>query len=105
MTSTSHARIGATGLPIAGDGRIGPLAARLGLTPRHALAARRQAEREESRGKIDHAIDAWVLAITIESTSPDAWRGLARCLRWSGHGKEACGLEKIAESLEASWNA
>jgi hypothetical protein len=105
MTTTNRyvGRRGLSGLPLLGDGRIGPLASRLGLTAEHAAAARRQAEREESRGRWAHAIDTWLLAITIESVDASAWRGLARCLRLNGRGKDARTIETTADLVEASW--
>jgi len=75
-------------------------AAHLGLTPRHALAARRQAERNESVGAFDLAVEHWTIALTIEPNAPAAWRGLARALRALERNDEAKAIDR-AEALVA----
>lgn len=73
-------------------------AAHLGLTPRHAVAARRQAERNESVGAFGLAVEHWTIALTIEPNTPAAWRGLARALRALERNDEANAVDR-AEAL------
>ena len=75
-------------------------AAHIGLTPRHALAARRQAERNESVGAFEKAVEHWTIALTIEPNTPAAWRGLARALRALERNDEANATDR-AETLVA----
>lgn len=93
--------IGPSGLPIAGTSRISPIAARLGLTEEDAAAARREAERAESRNDSARALDAWRLALVIEPSEPAAWRGLARAARHLGKTDEAVQLERAASVIDA----
>lgn len=83
-----------------GDTALGPLAARLGLTPEDAAATRRHAERLESRGERAAALDAWRVAMVIEPGDPRTWRGMARCLRAAGHPTDAAALDRAATALE-----
>lgn len=92
--------IGPSGLPIAGTPRISPLAARLGLTEEDAAAARREAERAESRGDHARALDAWRLALLIEPAEVATWRGLARAARRLGRSDEAMQVERAADAVE-----
>lgn len=78
---------------------LGPLASRLGLDGRHAAAARRHAERLESRGQVDAALDAWRVALFVEPTDPRTWRGLARCIRALGSRTDAEVLDQVADRL------
>lgn len=71
-----------------------PFAQHVGLTPRHALAARRQAERRESAGAFEEAVRLWQLAILIEPESNRALLGLARCLRAVERNAEASAIER-----------
>ena len=61
----------------------------LGLTPRHALAARREAERAETSGNLDHALDTWMLALALAPTEDSPWHGAARVLRRLGRSEES----------------
>lgn len=95
----TNTRRGASGLPTHGDRTIGPLAARLGLDGDHAAAARRHAERLESRGELGAALDAWRIAMVIEPGVHETWRGLARCLRAAGHELDAEKLDRAADLI------
>jgi predicted TPR repeat methyltransferase len=66
---------------------LSALVRHLGLTPRHALAARRQAERDEAAQAFDAAAKNWALALTIEP-SPAAWSGIVRCLEASEYARK-----------------
>ncbi len=71
-----------------------PFAQHVGLTPRHALAARRQAERQESLGAYEEALRLWQLALLIEPQATRAFTGLVRCLRALDRTDEARRLER-----------
>ena len=66
---------------------LSALVRHLGLTPRHALAARRQAERDEAAKAFDAAAKNWALALTIEPCAA-AWSGIARCLEASEDARQ-----------------
>jgi tetratricopeptide (TPR) repeat protein len=72
-----------------------PFAQHIGLTPRHALAARRQAERQESVGAYEEAVRLWQLAILIEPESNRAFIGLARSLRALERDTDANAIENV----------
>lgn len=76
-----------------------PFAQHIGLTPRHALAARRLAERRESVGAYDEALRLWQLALIIEPEASRALAGLVRCLRALERTGEAADLEHTFTTL------
>ena len=96
---STDTRLGVSGLSTHGAGTIGPLAARLGLDSEQAAAARRHAERLESRGDLGAALDAWRIAMVIEPGVHETWRGLARCLRAAGHELDAEKLDRAADLI------
>lgn len=71
----------------------------IGLTSEHALAARREAERAESSGAFERAVQLWTLALTIEPSVQAAWQGLARALRALGRAHEAKKIERLPLTL------
>lgn len=81
-------------------GRPRPFPEHLGLTKEHALSARREADRAESRGNFARAVELWTLALTIEPNVPAAWQGLARGLRALGRAHDARQIERLPRTLE-----
>ena len=81
------------------DARRGPLAMLAEFPSDECLAVRRHAQREEARGALASALDAYRVALLLEPTEPSAWSGAARCLRHSGDGVGAALLERTAAVL------
>lgn len=71
----------------------------IGLTPRHALAARREAERAESSGDLDRALDTWMLALALEPTADSSWQGAARVLHRLGRIQESRQIQTTSRAL------
>jgi hypothetical protein len=94
-------RPGASGVPLGGSARVSPLAARLGLSEEDAAAARREAERAESRGDHARALDVHRIALFIEPSDASSWRGLARAARRLGQEEAALRLEDAARVIAA----
>ena len=93
--------LGVSGLPLEGTARISPLAARLGLGEDDAAAARREAERAESRGDHARALDIHRIALFIEPSDASSWRGVARAARRLGQEQAAVRLEDAARVVAA----
>lgn len=90
-----------SGLSLEATARVSPLAARLGLGEEDAAAARREAERAESRGDHARALDIHRIALFIEPSDAASWRGLARTARQLGQLEAAARLEDAARVIVA----